>query len=83
MIGTGCKDIIIQEIIEKTKKSDTELKLTYGYSDDDLYNIANETITNSKELYQKCSNDNVSCFDKSIGRYKTDKKNFKYIEKEW
>ncbi len=82
IIGVGCKDITIQDMIEKMKKNDTKLEWTYGYSDDDLYSVAKETITNSKELYKKCLNSNVFYFDTSIDRYKTYEEILKYIENE-
>ena len=82
IIGIGCKYITIQEMVEKMKENDTKLEWTYGYSDDDLYSIAKETITNSKELYKKCLNGNIFYFDTSIDRYKTYEKIFRYIEKE-
>ncbi len=82
IIGIGCKDITIQEMVEKMRKNDTKLEWTYGYSDDDLYSIANETITNSKELYKKCLNSNILYFDTSIDRYKTYEDIFNYIENE-
>lgn len=82
LIGIGCKDIGIQEMTEKIKENDTKLEWTYGYSDNDLYDIANETINKSKELYKECLNNNISYFDTSIDRYKTYEEIFKYIEKE-
>lgn len=82
IICIGCKDITIQEMVEKMKENDTKLEWTYGYSDDDLYSVADETITNSRELYKKCLNNDVSYFDTSIDRYKTYEEIFKYIEKE-
>lgn len=82
IIGIGCKEITIQEMIKKIKENDTKLEWTYGYSDNDLYDIADETIKKSKELYIKCLNSNVSYFDTSIDRYKTYEEIFKYIEEE-
>lgn len=82
IIGIGCKDITTKEMIKRMKENDTKLEWTYGYSDNDLHDIANETITNSKKLYKKCVDSNVLYFDTSIDRYKAYEKIFKYIEKE-
>lgn len=82
IICIGCKDITTQEMIKRMKENDTKLEWTYGYSDDNLRDIANETITNSKKLYKKCLDSNVLYFDTSIDRYKAYEEIFKYIEKE-
>lgn len=82
IIGVGCKDITIQEMVENIKKNDTKLEWTYGYSDDDLKSIANETISKSKELYKECINNNIPYFDTSINRFKIFEEIFNYIENE-
>lgn len=83
IIALGCKDSSIQDMVKKMKENDIKLDWTYGYNDNELYDIAKETINNSKKLYEKCLSNNVIYFDTSVDRYKTYAEILKYIEKEF
>lgn len=80
IIGLGCKDINPNEMLKKIKNNDTKLEWTYGYSDRDLLEIINSTISKSKLLYKECILNNIHYFDTSEDRYETYNEIYKYIE---
>lgn len=82
IIAIGRKDTTVEKMINSIKENDTKLDWTYGYSDEDLSSISNETIKKSNQLYNECLAHNITYFDTSIDRYNTYEEIFKYIEKE-
>lgn len=80
IIGLGCKDINPNYMLRKIKENDTELEWTYNYKDKDLLEIINQTISESKLLYNECDLNNICYFDTSKNRYETYNEIYKYIE---
>jgi len=81
IIGIGCKDISPNKQLENIKAHDTKLDWTYGYSDEELLEIINTTISKSKLLYNQCSLNNIPYFDTSIDRNKTYNEIYEFIER--
>lgn len=82
IIAIGCKNIDEKELAENIKNNDTKLDWTYGYSDNDLKDIAHRTIKRSKEIYNECVEMQIPYFDTSINRKNTYDKIFEFIDKE-
>ena len=82
IIAIGTKDTTVNQMIDNIKKNDTKLEWTYGYSDRELSDIANEIIQKSKIMYEECLANNIPYFDTSINRNQELDKICQFVEKE-
>ncbi len=80
IIGLGSKEAHPKVMLKKIRENDTKLEWTYGYNEERLLEIINETISNSKQLYKACYLNNIPYFDTSIDREKTYNDIMKWIE---
>ncbi len=82
IICLGCKDITIEDMIQKIKTNDTKLDWTYKYDDRSLKEIAKNTIDESRRMSEECKINNVSYFDTSLDRIKTYNEILKFLERQ-
>lgn len=79
IIVIGAKDVGIDEMVKNIKKYDTKLEWTYRCNDEELKNIAKETIEKSKKFYEEAEKNEVLYFDTSFNREKVYDRIVEYI----